>query len=110
MCLLLVTTFAHADRTAARRKPAPPKYDSVAGRVVGIEISGPYVVAIVAIGSDMGVPKGAQARFREGKTTKLLPDGDAVVIRVDKRSTIVRTALSPAQVRANRIVQFEPSS
>lgn len=101
VCILFLGSFAHADRRVA--KPA-----SVVGRVVGIEIMGESVVVTVAAGKDQGVTQRAHARFREGRTTKPLTGGEAVVIRVDRATTVVKTSLPAAQVRANRFVQFDP--
>jgi hypothetical protein len=102
MCILLAGSFAHADKAI---KAKPP---SVVGRVVGIEIVDDAVILTVAAGMNEGVTKGARVRFREGKTTKLLAGGEAVLIRVDRRTSILKTKLPAAQVRANRFVQFDP--
>jgi hypothetical protein len=102
LCLLFLGSFAHADRRA------PPKPASVVGRVVGIEIMGETVIVTVAAGKDQGITLRGHARFREGKTTKPLAGGEAVVIRVDRATTVLKTSLPAAQVRANRFVQFDP--
>jgi len=96
---LLVGSHALADT----KKPP-----SVVARVVGLEIYDNAAVVTLAAGSDQGVGKTWHAKFRDGKTQKLLAGGEAVVIRVDHRSMVVKTSLSPAQVRANRYVQLDP--
>jgi hypothetical protein len=101
VCILFLGSFAHADRRVAR--PA-----SVVGRVVGIEIMGESVIVTVAAGKDQGITLRGHARFREGKTTKLLAGGEVMIIRVDRATTVVKTSLPAAQVRANRFVQFDP--
>ena len=101
ICVLLVGSFAHADKAGGKKLP------SIVGRVVGMEILEDAVVVTVATGSEMGIHKKARARFREGKTTKLLDGGESMIIRVDKRTSILKTKLSPAQIRANKLVQFD---
>ena len=99
-CVLLVASSARADRVA--------KMEPVVARVVGIEIMGESVVVTVAAGMDQGITKRAHARFRDGKTKKLLAGGEAVLIRVDKRTAVLKTSLPAERVRANRFVQFDP--
>ena len=98
---LFVSSLATADRKA----PLPA---SIVGRVVGLEIAGDESVIIVAAGKEQGIAKGWRAAFRDGTTKKLLPGGEAVVIRIDMRTAILKTKLTPEQVRANRFVQFDP--
>lgn len=100
ICVLLVGSFARADRAA--------KAPSLVARVVGIEISNDDVILTVAAGSEVGLTRRMHARVREGKTTKPLTGGEAVIIRIDRRSSILKVKLSPEQVRANRFVQFDP--
>ena len=107
VCLLLVASFAHADRGKAKKK-APP----VVARVVGLEVSSDEghdssLVTILA-GSDRGIQKGWHAHFRDGTTDKPLSGGDAYIVRLDKRSTILKTDLSAEQVRANKLVELGP--
>ena len=101
ICALLFGSFAHADRAGGKKLP------SIVARVVGMEIMQDAVVVTVATGTDMGIHKKARARFREGTTNKLLAGGESVVIRVDKRTAILKTKLSPAQIRANKFIQFD---
>jgi hypothetical protein len=103
-CVLLFGSLAHAD---SKKKPSP-RPAAVAGRVVDLEVAGESRIVTVLIGSANGVGKRWRAKFREGTTAKLLAGGEAVVIRVDERSTVLKTSLSAEQVRANRVVQFEP--
>ena len=108
--LLLVGSLAHADRPKARKLA---KLDPIVGRVVGLETYAgddgkTYSVVTVLAGTDQGVQKGWTARFREGTTTKHLAGGDAMLIRVDKRSVILKTTLLPEQVRANKLVEITP--
>jgi hypothetical protein len=98
-CVLLVGSLAFA----GKEKPL-----ALSGRVVDLDIYRDSTVVTVMRGSDNGLAKGWKAAFREGTTTKLLPGGDATVIRVDRRSTVLKTTLTPEQVRANRVVQFDP--
>ncbi len=102
VCALLVGSLAHADKKPARRPAA------VVGRVVDLEVSAESRIVTVLVGSDQGIGKRWRAKFRDGTTTKLLADGEAIVIRIDKRTAVLKTSLSAEQVRANRIVQFEP--
>jgi hypothetical protein len=96
---LVVGVHARADT----KKPP-----SVVARVVGLDIHDNTAIVTLAAGSEQGVGKTWHARFRDGKTQKLLAGGEAIVIRVDHRSMVVKTSLSPAQVRANRYVQLDP--
>src|SRR3954466_9945468 len=100
LCVLLVGSLAFAGG-----KKDAPKYDSITGRVVDLEISGADTVVIVMRGTETGIEKGWHARFREGTTAKLLDGGEAILIRVDHRTIVLKTTLKPEQVRANRIVQ-----
>lgn len=97
---LLVGSLAFADKA--------PKMLPITGRVVDLEVSGDARIVTVMAGSDKGVAKTWHARFLEGDTTKPLPDGEAIIIRIDKRTTIIKTTLTEQQIRANRIVQFDP--
>ena len=99
---LLVGSLAFADK-APKMRPDP-----VTGRVVDLEVSGDARVVTVMAGSDKGVAKTWHARLLEGDSTKPLPDGEAIIIRIDKRTTIIKTTLTEQQIRANRIVQFAP--
>ena len=102
LCVVLVGSLAFADKKGA------PRPLSISGRVVDLEIIGEDTVITVAAGTEQGIDKTWRARFREGTTTKLVPDGEAILIRIDRRTTILKTRLTPEQVRANRIVQFDP--
>ena len=86
----------------------PKKPSSVVARVVGLEVYDNTAIVTLAAGSDQGIERTWHARFRDGKTDKLLAGGEAIVIRVDHRSMVVKTSLAPAQVRANRYVQLDP--
>ena len=103
-CVLLFGSLAHADN---KKKPSPRPV-AIAGRVVDLEVAGESRIVTVLIGSDNGIAKKWRAKFREGTTEKPLAGGEAVVIRIDKRSTVLKTSLSAEQVRANRVVQFDP--
>lgn len=100
-CVLLAGSFAAADKKSM-------KADPIVARVVDLEINEASTVVTVMAGSDKGVAKGWHATFLEGDSKKPLPDGEATIIRIDKRSTIIKTTLKPEQVRANRQVRFEP--
>jgi hypothetical protein len=93
--------FVDAD---PRAKPATP----VIARVVGIVIIDDSVVVTAAAGSDQGIDKRWRARFRDGTTKALVAGGDAMIIRVDHRTTVLKTKLTADQVRANRFIQLEP--
>ena len=102
--ILLLGSFAHADKAAR-----PKKMPSVVARVVSLEIYDDETAFItVTAGSEQGVGKLFRARFREGTTSKLLAGGNALLIRVDRRTTTLKTKLSPAQIRANKFVQLDP--
>jgi hypothetical protein len=98
--LLLVGSFARADRV--------PKPSSVVARVVGLEIDEKTAIVTIAAGSEQGVGKAWRAKFREGKTPKLLAGGEATIIRIDRRTSVLKTALTPEQVRANVFIQLDP--
>lgn len=100
--ILLLGPMAHADKKAAPRKPA------VVGRVVDLEVRGDSHVVTVLAGSDSGIGKTWRATFVDAATRKPLAGGEAVVIHVDKTSTVLKTRLSAEQVRASRTVQFDP--
>ena len=104
IALLVVGSFAQADRGMR-----PPKPASVVGRVVGLEIieEGTAIVTVAA-GSEQTIGKTWHARFRDGNTTKLLAGGDAIIIRIDRQTSVLKTTLSADQVRANRYIQFDP--
>ena len=90
---------AHADR----RKPA-----SVVARVVGLEIYEDGAVVTIAAGSQQGIARTSRARFRDGDTKKPLAGGEAMIIRVDRRTTVLKTHVPPAQIRAHRFIQLDP--
>ena len=102
-CILLFGSLAHADK---KQKPSPRPV--MKGRVVDLEVVGEARIVTVLLGSDNGIGKTWHAKFREGATAKPLAGGEAIVIRVDKRSTVLKTSLSAEQVRANRVVEFAP--
>ncbi len=87
---------------------AAPARHSVVARVVGLMIVEDQSLVTIAAGSDQGIGKGWHARFRAGATANLLADGDATVIRIDRRTSVLKTKLSPAQVRENRFIQLDP--
>jgi hypothetical protein len=108
--LLLVASLAHADKAKTKKAPKP---EPVVGRVVGLDVYADddgkkWSVVTVLAGSDQGVKKGWSARFREGTTTKPLAGGEAILIRIDKRSMVLRTDLLPEQVRTNKYVEVTP--
>src|SRR5688500_5559817 len=91
--ILLLGSFAHADKVAR-----PKKLPSHVARVVGLEIvDDQTAIVTVAAGTELGIVKTSRARFREGTTTKLLTGGDAVIVRVDRRTATLKTKLSAAQ-------------
>jgi hypothetical protein len=96
---VLIGSYARAD---TRRPP------SVVARVVGLEIYDNSAVVTIAAGSDQGIGRTSRARFRDSKTQKPLAGGEALIIRVDHRSSVLKTSLPPAQVRANRFVELDP--
>jgi hypothetical protein len=95
MCVL--ASVAHAD----------PKPKTATGRVIDYQTQGDARIVTVHVGSNQGVARTWRAKFREGTTTKQLVGGEATVIRIDKRSTVLKTNLTPEQIRANRSVQFD---
>ncbi|MBA3465442.1 MAG: hypothetical protein H0T46_36255 [Deltaproteobacteria bacterium] len=101
-CALFASSFATADRKA------PSRPDPIVGRVVGLEVYGGDTVVTVAAGKSQGIAKGWRAAFLDGTTKKPLAGGEAIVIRIDRRTSVLKTRLSPEQVRANRLVQFNP--
>jgi hypothetical protein len=103
-CVLLFGSLAHAD---TKKKPAPAPV-VIAGRVVDLDVVGESVIVTVLRGSETGIDRTWRARFREGTTAKPLAGGEAVVIRVNRRTTVLKTSLSAEQVRANRVVEFSP--
>lgn len=98
-CALLATS-AYAET----KKPKKP----VTARIVDFEVREDARIVTVLAGSEQGIGKTWRAKFREGTTTKPLAGGDAIVIRIDRRTTVLKTSLSADQVRANRTIQFEP--
>jgi hypothetical protein len=103
-CVLLFGSLAHAD---TKKKPTPVPV-AITGRVVDLDVAGDSRIVTVLIGSETGIERHWHAKFREGTTAKPLAGGEAVVIRVDRRTTVLKTSLSVEQVRANRVVEFSP--
>jgi hypothetical protein len=102
LCVLLVGSLA----VAGGKKDAI-KADPIVGRVVDLEILPADTIVTVHLGTYNSLAKDWRARFREGTSEKLLEGGDATIIRMDHRTTILKVHLTPAQVRANRLVQFD---
>jgi hypothetical protein len=100
--VLLVGAIAHADKRLS------PKPQPIVGRVVSLEVYPDTTVVTVLVGYNQGIEKTWHAKFREGTTTTLLGGGEATIIRIDRRTTLLKTSLTPEQVRAHRFVQFEP--
>jgi hypothetical protein len=107
IALLIAGTFAHAD---SKKKKKAPEYepDPVVGRIVGLEIIGDEAVITVALGSDNAIGKTWKAHLLAGKTKEPLPGGEAIIIRIDRRSSVLKTKVPPDQIRANHYVQFDP--
>lgn len=101
LCVLATGSLALADKKG-------PKPAAISARVVDLEINEDSTIVTVMAGTDKGIDRTWHARFREGGSDKLLPDGEAIVIRVDRRTTVLKTKLTAKQVRENRIVQFDP--
>lgn len=107
VCVLLVGSLVGSLADAdAKRKPPPPPV-AITARVVDLEVRDDARYVTVMAGSDNGITKQMRVKFREGTTTKPFADGEALLIRVDRRTTVLKTNLTTEQVRANRIVQFE---
>jgi hypothetical protein len=100
VCVLVAGSFADTRKL--------PVTAPVVARVVGFEVSGDATIVKIAAGSEQGLATSWRAHFREGKTPKLLAGGEGVMIRVDRRTSVLQTTLTPAQVRANVFVQLAP--
>lgn len=100
LVLALLAGSAHADRT--------PKPKPVTARVVDVEILDDARIVTVLAGSEQGVAKTWRAKFRAAATPKPLEGGEAILIRIDRRTTVLKTRLTAAQIRANRTVQLDP--
>ncbi|HUS29015.1 MAG TPA: hypothetical protein VMZ53_10905 [Kofleriaceae bacterium] len=110
--LLVVGSIAYADKPKARKPVRPVPQNAIVGRIVGLDIytdeGRDSSVITVAAGSENGISKGWHARFREGTTSNRLSGGDATVIRIDRRTVVLKTDLPAEQVRANRYIEFSP--
>ncbi len=95
-CSMLVGSSARADKKPRLR------LQPVVGRVVDLEVTADYRIVTVLAGSEQGITRGAHAKFRD-------VDGEAIIVRVDHRTTVVKTSLSAERVRAHRSVQFDPA-
>ncbi|MDB4960270.1 MAG: hypothetical protein JWP01_269 [Myxococcales bacterium] len=77
-------------------------------RVLKIEVTSSYVDITVSAGSEFGVAKTWKASVLTGQTTTPLSGGAATVVRVDKRTTVLRVNLSAATIQANNMVRLSP--
>ena len=80
-------------------QPAP-----LVGRVVAIQVMGGDTVLTVALGSDAGIDHTWAATLLSNDK----PLHDLVIIRVNKRTTIVKLTMTFDQIPANLRVRFRP--
>jgi hypothetical protein len=92
--LLALTSTASAYRP---RVPTPAKAP-VIGRVIKIEVSAGAVIATAAVGTDQGVVRTDTCVFLEADDSPKA--ADCVVVRTDRRSTIVKTTMTLDQIKA----------
>jgi hypothetical protein len=76
---------------------APP----VKGRVLSVSVSGTDTIVEISVGSDQGVKKDWKCKVLRGETEAFMDGGDAMIIRVDKRQTVLKVRMTTDQVNAN---------
>lgn len=92
---------AAAATAAADRLPDPSPKAPIIGRVLKIELTGAEVIATAGVGTDQGVARTDVCAFIDAQD-KPVP-ADCIIIRVDKRTTIVKTKLTMDQIKILRV-------
>lgn len=89
--------------------PAPPSPPPpVTARIIKLAVDGDAVVCTLGTGNDAGVAKTWRAQVLRGDTRLPLVGGKAEIVRVDRRTTVVRVKLTPETVRENPTVLLAP--
>ncbi len=86
----------------AAADPAPPA--PLTARVIKVEVMGGDTIVTAAMGSDQGISKTATCKFLDA-ANQPRPD-DCILIRVDHRTTIVKTHMTADQLRVSGQVRF----
>jgi hypothetical protein len=81
---------------------APP----VTGRIIANQVQGSEVLITVAVGTENGVQKGWKCNVLQGGSDALLPGGDSIVIRADKKASLCKVHLNVDQLEANSRVKL----
>lgn len=88
--------------------PPPPPPPPVVARIVKVSIDGDGVVCTIGIGSEAGVARTWRAEILRGESTAPLVGGKGVVLRVDRRTTLVRVKTTTDVVKDNPNVRLSP--
>lgn len=97
-----------ADESADEADEAPQVPLERRARIIKLENFGTATAVTVAAGTTDGVDKHWHACVLDAASgIKCLPDGELVVIRVDKQTLIAKTSLTPAQLTTNPVVQLK---
>ncbi len=97
--------------SAAPPPPPPPPPITpapVTARILKVTIEGDVVVCVLGAGSDNGVAKTWRAQFLRGSTATPLVGGKAEILRVDRRTTMIRVKMTTDAIAANPAVQLSP--
>lgn len=92
------------------RKPPgpvnPPR--PVIGRVIKTQVAGETTILTIERGKRHGVARDWRGCVLDRDTTRCLPDGDFVIIRVAEHQTIAKAKLPPDRVQRNPRVRLDP--
>ncbi len=84
----------------------PP--DSPIALILKTTIAGHATLMEVSAGSAQGIARTRRAQVLQGDTDQPIDGGDAVIIRIDEQTTILKVKLTPDQLKANPRVRFTP--
>ncbi len=95
--------------SAAPPPPPPPIAPApVTTRILKLTIEGDFAVCVLGAGSENGVAKTWRAQFLRGSTATPLVGGKAEILRVDRRTTMIRVKMTTDAIAANPAVQLSP--
>ncbi len=82
--------------------------DPVVARVLRFDISADGLDLTLSVGSEQGVTKAWRSQVLRGESASPLAGGGGKIVKVNKRTTVVRVSLTPDMIKTNPNVQLAP--
>jgi len=88
--------------------PPPPPAKPITTRMLKFDTVGGGIEVTVPVGATSGVTPEWKVKVLRGQTTSALSGGAGSIVRVDRRTTIVKVSLTPDQLGANPNIVLSP--